>query len=103
MSLPGLTTLGGRVGGSRRSFEEFNVGKTNLVGNNRRSSLLFKSNGFEHGNSKYRELGNSDWAGKRLTVEVNEEGKRSVTWNKRGTEEFYLGLKRSDGAEGARV
>ena len=84
VSLLGSMTLGGRVRGSRRSTKEFNFGKTILVGNNRRSSLLFKSNGFEHGNSKYRELGNSDWARKRLTVEVNEEGKRSVTWNKGG-------------------
>ena len=60
VSLLGSMTLGGRVRGSRRSTKEFNFGKTILVGNNRRSSLLFKSNGFEHGNSKYREQGNSD-------------------------------------------
>lgn len=84
MSLPGPTNLGGRVGGSRRSTKKFNAGKTNLVGNNRRSSMLFKSNGFEHGYRKYRELGNFDWAGKSLTVNVNEEGKRSVPWNKEG-------------------
>ena len=84
MSLPGPMTIGGRVGSSRCNIEEFNFGKTILVGNNRRSSLLFKSNGFEQGNS--------DWARKRLIVEVNEEGKRSVTWRKGGTVEFYLGL-----------
>ena len=84
VSLTGLMTIGGRVGSSRCNTEEFNFGKTILVGNNRRSSLLFKSNGFEQGNS--------DWARKRLIVEVNEEGKRSVTWRKGGTVEFYLGL-----------
>ena len=84
VSLLGPMTIGGRVRSSRCNTEEFNFGKTILVGNNRRSSLLFKSNGFEHGNSKYREQGNSDWARKRLTVEVNEEGKRSATWRKGG-------------------
>ena len=84
MSLPGPTTLEGRVVGSRPSTEEFNVGKTNLVGNKRRSSLNFKSNWIEHVYGKKCELGNSDWAGKCLTVEVNGEGKRMVAWNKGG-------------------
>ena len=84
MSLPSPMTIGGRVGSSQCNIEEFNFGKTILVGNNRRSSSFFKSNGFEHGNCKYREQGNSDWVGKRLTVEVNEEGKRSVMWRKGG-------------------
>ena len=84
MSLLGPMTIGGRVGSSQCNIEEFNFGKTILVGNNRRSSSFFKSNGFEHGNCKYREQGNSDWVGKRLTVEVNEEGKRSVMWRRGG-------------------
>ena len=84
VSLPGLMTLEGRVVGSRPSTEEFNVGKTNLVGNKRRSPLNFKSNWIEHVYGKKCELGNSDWAGKCLTVEVNGEGKRRVAWNKGG-------------------
>ena len=84
VSLPSLMTLEGRVMGSRPSTEEFNVGKTNLVGNKRRSSLNFKSNWIEHVYGKKCELGNSDWAGKCLTVEVNGEGKMMVAWNKGG-------------------
>ena len=84
MSLPGPTTLEGRVVGSRRSAKEFYVGKTNPIGYNRRSSLNFKSIWLEHGYGNKRELGNFDWAGKSLTVEVNGEGKRRVAWNKGG-------------------
>ena len=83
VSLPGPTTLEGRVVGSRRSTKEFNVGKTNPVGN-KRSSLNFKSNWIEHVYGKKRELGNSNWAGKSLIVEVNGKGKRRVAWNKGG-------------------
>ena len=60
VSLPGPTTLEGRVVGSRHSTEEFNVGKTNPIGNKRRSPLNFKSNWIEHVYGKKRELGNSD-------------------------------------------
>ena len=85
MSLPGLTTLGGRDVGSRCSTEEFNFGKTNPVGNKRRSPLNFKSNWIEHVYGKKKgELGNSDWTGIGLTVEVNGEGKRHVAWKKGG-------------------
>ena len=84
VSLPSPATLEGRVVGSRRSAEEFYVGKTNPVGYNRRYPLNFKSVCFEHGYGNKRELGSSDWAGKSLTVEVNGEGKRRVVWNKGG-------------------
>ena len=85
VSLPGPTTLEGRVVGSRHSTEEFNVGKTNPIGNKRRSPLNFKSNWIEHVyGKKKRELGNSDYAGKILTIEVNREGKMRVAWNKGG-------------------
>ena len=84
VSLPGPSTLEARVVGSRRSTEECNVGKTNPVGNKRRSPLNFKSNWIEHVFGKKRELGNSDCAGKSLIVEVNGEGKRRVVWNKGG-------------------
>ena len=60
MSLPGPTTLEGRVVGSRRNAEEFYVGKTNSVGYNRIPSLYFKSNRLEHGFGNKRELGSSD-------------------------------------------
>ena len=60
MSLPGLTSLEGKVVGSWHSTKEFNVGKTNLVGNKRRSPLNFKSNWIEHVYGNKRELGNSD-------------------------------------------
>ena len=84
MSFLGLSTLEGRVVGSRRNTKEFNIGKTNPIGNKRRSPLNFKSNWIEHVYGKKRELGNADWAGKSLTVEVNGEGKRRVAWNKGG-------------------
>ena len=84
MSLPGPTTLEGRVVGSRCRTEELNFGKTNPVGYKRRSPLNFKSNSTDHVYRNKRELGNSDWAGKSLTVEVNREGKRRVVWNKGG-------------------
>ena len=60
VSLLGLTTLGGRDMGSRRSTKEFNLGETNPVGNKRRSPLNFKSNWIEHGYGKKHELGNSN-------------------------------------------
>ena len=84
MSLPGPTTLEGRVVGSRRNAEEFYVGKTNSVGYNRIPSLYFKSNRLEHGFGNKRELGSSDWARNSLTIEVNREGKKRVAWNKGG-------------------
>ena len=84
VSLPSPATLEGRVVGSRRSAEEFYVGKTNPVGYNRRYPLNFKSVWLEHGYGNKHELGSSDWAGKSLTVEVNGEGKRRVVWNKGG-------------------
>ena len=85
VSLPGPTTLEGRVVGSQHSTEEFNVGKTNPIGSKRRSPLNFKSNWIEHVyGKKKRELGNSDYAGKILTIEVNREGKMRVAWNKGG-------------------
>ena len=46
--------------------------------------MNFKSNWIEHVYGNKRELDNSDWAGKSLTVEVNGEGKRRVVWNKGG-------------------
>ena len=52
VSLPSLMTLEGRVVGFRCNIKEFNVGKTNLVGNKRRSSLHFKSNWIEHAYGK---------------------------------------------------
>ena len=60
VSLPSPMTLEGRVVGFRCSIKEFNVGKTNLVGNKRGSPLNFKSNWIEHVYGKKRELGNSD-------------------------------------------
>ena len=84
VSLLGLTTLEGKVVGSRHSAKEFYVRKTNLGGYNRRSPLNFKSVWLEHGYGNKRELESFDWAGKSLTVEVNGEGKRRVAWNKGG-------------------
>ena len=84
MSLPGLTSLEGKVVGSWHSTKEFNVGKTNLVGNKRRSPLNFKSNWIEHVYGNKHKLGNSDWVGKSLTVAVSGEGKMRVAWNKGG-------------------
>ena len=98
MSLLGPTTLEGRVVGSRRSTKEFNVGKTNPVGN-KRSSLNFKSNWTEHVYGKKRELRKSDWTGKSLIVEVNGEGKRSVAWKKGGLRSS-IWVSRGEGSHG---
>ena len=35
-------------------------------------------------------MGNSDWAGKSLTIEVNGEGKRRVAWKKGGLRNSLL-------------
>ena len=43
--------------------------------------MNFKSNWNEHGYGKKGDLRKSDWIAVGLTVEVNEEGKRSVVWN----------------------
>ncbi|KAK9992897.1 hypothetical protein SO802_022600 [Lithocarpus litseifolius] len=84
VNLPGPATLEGRVVGSQCRIEEFNFGRTSSVGYKRRSPLNFKSNWIEHVYGNKRELGNSNWAGTSLTVEVNGEGKRRVVWNKGG-------------------
>ena len=84
VSLTGLVTLGGTEVGSQRSKEDFNFGKIYPVGNKRRFPLNFKSNWTEHVYGKKRELRKLDWIGKSLTIEVNGEGKRSVTWKKGG-------------------
>ena len=98
VSLLGLAILEGRVVGSRRSAEEFYVGKTNRVGYNKRSPLNFKSVWLEHGYGNKRELGSSDWAGKSLTIEVNGEGKRRVAWNKGGLRNSLLVTRDQRGA-----
>ena len=79
--IPGPMTLGGRDVGPRHSDVEFNLGETNLVGIKRSFQLNFKSkvNDFVYG--KEFELRNSHWTREGLTIEVNEEGKRRVTWN----------------------
>ena len=82
--LPSPTSLEGRVVGARCSSEGLNFGMTNLVGNKRRSPLHFKSNWIENAYGKTSDLGNSDWTGKSLTIEVIGEGKRRVAWNKGG-------------------
>ena len=80
MRIPGPMTLGGRDVGPRHSDVEFNLGETNPVGIKRSFQLNFKSkvNDFVYG--KEFELRKSYWIGG-LTIEVNEEGKRRVTWN----------------------
>nr|POE99702.1 hypothetical protein CFP56_36045 [Quercus suber] len=87
-NLPGPATPGGRVVGSQCRTEELNFGEKNPVGYKRRSPLNFKSNWTEHVYGNKRELGNFDWAGKSLTVEVNGEGKRRVVWNKGGLRSY---------------
>ncbi|KAF3953827.1 hypothetical protein CMV_020760 [Castanea mollissima] len=81
VSILGPMTLEGRDVGPRHSDEEFNLGETNQVGIKRSFQLNFKSkvNGSVYG--KEFELWNSHWTREGLTIEVNEEGKRRVTWN----------------------
>ena len=70
--------------GSRSRSEVPNLEKTILLEKQRRSPLNFKFNWVDHVFGNKGELGNPDWAGIGLTVEVNGEGKRRVAWKKGG-------------------
>ncbi|KAK9988852.1 hypothetical protein SO802_029091 [Lithocarpus litseifolius] len=93
VSLPGPATQEGGVVGSQCRTGDLNFERTNQVGYKRRPPLIFKSKGSEHVFGNKRELGNSDWAGTSLTVEVNEKGKRRVVWNKGGLRNSILVIK----------
>ena len=78
-----LVSFLGLMGSWCRS-EILNLEKTILVEKQRRSLLNFKLNWADHVFGNKGELRNPDWAGIGLTVEVNGERKRRVTWKKGG-------------------
>ena len=81
VSIQGLMNLGGRDVGPRHCDVEFTLGETNPAGNRRSFPLNFKSKVNDSVFGKDCELRNTQWTRGGLTVEVNQEGKRSVIWN----------------------
>jgi len=87
---PRPMALGGGDVGSRCVNVDFKLGEINPGGYKMRFLLRFIPNSNESVYGKERDLRNSCWTGKGLTVEVNGEGKRRVTWdcNKGGLKSF---------------
>ncbi|KAL0001404.1 hypothetical protein SO802_015185 [Lithocarpus litseifolius] len=81
VSILGPMILGGREGGSRCINKEFESGETNTVKIKWRAPFKTHSNRNKHAYGKEHDLRHTDWTGKGLTVEVNEEGIRRVVWN----------------------
>ena len=81
VSIQGLMNLGGRDVGPRHCDVEFTLGETNPAGNRRSFPLNFKSKVNDSVFGKDCELRNTQWTRGGLTVEVNQEVKRSVIWN----------------------
>ena len=78
---PCPTALGGGDVGSRCINVDFKLGEINLGGNKKRFPLRFIPNSNESVYGKECDLRNSCWTGKGLTVEMNGEGKKCVTWD----------------------
>ena len=79
---PGTAAVRGGKGRERSINLGINIGEDLPVQNQIRSPLIFSLNSNKTENGKGRDLRDSRWTGKGLIVEVAENGKRRVSWDK---------------------
>ena len=79
---PGTVAVRGGKGRERSINLGINGGENLPVENQIRSLLIFSLNSNKTENGKGRDLRDIRWTGKGLIVEVAENGKRRVSWDK---------------------
>ena len=82
MGQPGTAAVRGREGRERSINLGINVGENLPIQNQIKSPLIFSFNSNKTENGKGRDLRDTCWTGKGLIVEVAENGKRRVSWDK---------------------